>query len=323
MNQRSGMRAVEGGASAWREGVRVFRNGAWLGRRGKLVVAWIEGGRGVGEWNGHGWPGGDDVSKARGCSRLATAGGGLHFRHACRTLFAGLACIASRTRPRRSRQFWPGLAGQMCCIGCHLGCVPTLRRPTAALELHVEIRLGLSAMRSTRGEMYNGSDRPSPPHRFDPSEIHSRFLGHTSEIGSAHSSHHSTCTVARPTALVAVAFCSASPQAPHTTPPFVGSKGWLMYFVLAMQDICGHRTLKAPHPVRSAKLSKVSPSQYCGGGPRGNPRCCSSFFAFCCRCATSCSSFNQTKCHPQTMEQSCREAMYYCIAQNSRRLCCF
>ena len=43
-------------------------------------------------------------------------------------------------------------------------------------------------------------------------------------------------------------------------------------------NICGHRTLKAPHPVRSAKLSKVSPSQYCGGGPRGNPRCCSSFF---------------------------------------------
>ncbi len=43
--------------------------------------------------------------------------------------------------------------------------------------------------------------------------------------------------------------------------------------------ICGHRTLKAPHPVRSAKLSKVSPSHYCGGGPRGNPRCCS--FLFC------------------------------------------
>ncbi len=43
-------------------------------------------------------------------------------------------------------------------------------------------------------------------------------------------------------------------------------------------DICGHRTLKAPHPVRSAQLSKVSPSQYCGGGPRGNPRCCSSIF---------------------------------------------
>ena len=44
-------------------------------------------------------------------------------------------------------------------------------------------------------------------------------------------------------------------------------------------NICGHRTLKAPHPVRSAKLSKVSPSQYCGGGPRGNPRCCSSLFS--------------------------------------------
>ncbi len=40
-------------------------------------------------------------------------------------------------------------------------------------------------------------------------------------------------------------------------------------------DICGHRTVKAPHPVRSAKLSTVSPSQYCGGGPRGNPGCCS------------------------------------------------
>ena len=45
-------------------------------------------------------------------------------------------------------------------------------------------------------------------------------------------------------------------------------------------DVCGHRTLKAPHPVRSAKLSKASPSQYCGGGPRGDPRCCSSFFDF-------------------------------------------
>ena len=57
-----------------------------------------------------------------------------------------------------------------------------------------------------------------------------------------------------------------------------------MYVLQSLADICGHRTLKAPHPVRSAKLSKVSPSQYCGGGPRGNPRCCSSvlfFFHFC------------------------------------------
>ena len=47
---------------------------------------------------------------------------------------------------------------------------------------------------------------------------------------------------------------------------------------LANADICGHRTVKAPHPVRSAKLSTVSPSQYCGGGPRGKLGCCSSFF---------------------------------------------
>ena len=37
---------------------------------------------------------------------------------------------------------------------------------------------------------------------------------------------------------------------------------------------CRHKSLTAPHPVRSAKLSRVSPSQYCAGGPR---RCCSSF----------------------------------------------
>ncbi len=53
-----------------------------------------------------------------------------------------------------------------------------------------------------------------------------------------------------------------------------------MYDCEVTVDICGHRTLKAPHPVRSAKLSKVSPSQYCGGGPRGNPRCCSFFLFF-------------------------------------------
>lgn len=46
--------------------------------------------------------------------------------------------------------------------------------------------------------------------------------------------------------------------------------------LLSYNSICGHRALKAPHPVRSAKLSRASPSQYCGGGPRGNPGCCSS-----------------------------------------------
>ena len=44
--------------------------------------------------------------------------------------------------------------------------------------------------------------------------------------------------------------------------------------------IHGHRTLKAPHPVRSAQLTRVPPSQYHGGGPRGNPGCCG-FFFFC------------------------------------------
>ena len=43
--------------------------------------------------------------------------------------------------------------------------------------------------------------------------------------------------------------------------------------------ICGHRIVKIPHPVRSAKSSTISPSQYCGGGPRGNPGCCSFLFA--------------------------------------------
>jgi hypothetical protein len=38
--------------------------------------------------------------------------------------------------------------------------------------------------------------------------------------------------------------------------------------------IHGHRTLKALHPVRSAKLSGVPLSQYCGGGPRWNTECC-------------------------------------------------
>jgi hypothetical protein len=39
-----------------------------------------------------------------------------------------------------------------------------------------------------------------------------------------------------------------------------------------------HRIVKIrPHPVRSAKSSTISPSQYCGGGPRGNPGCCIPF----------------------------------------------
>ena len=43
--------------------------------------------------------------------------------------------------------------------------------------------------------------------------------------------------------------------------------------------IYGHRTLEAPHPVRSAKLSRVPLSQYHGRGLRGNPECRS--FSYC------------------------------------------
>ena len=36
----------------------------------------------------------------------------------------------------------------------------------------------------------------------------------------------------------------------------------------------GHITAKAPHPIRTAKLSAVELDQYYGGGPRGNLECC-------------------------------------------------
>ena len=40
----------------------------------------------------------------------------------------------------------------------------------------------------------------------------------------------------------------------------------------------GHTTVKAPHPIRTAKLSTVGPDQYYGRGLRGNLRCCKAFF---------------------------------------------
>jgi hypothetical protein len=43
--------------------------------------------------------------------------------------------------------------------------------------------------------------------------------------------------------------------------------------------VYGHTTLNAPYLVRTAKLSRVRPCQYYGGGPRGNPRCCRLSFA--------------------------------------------
>ncbi len=43
----------------------------------------------------------------------------------------------------------------------------------------------------------------------------------------------------------------------------------------------GHTRQEAPDPVRSPKLSCRWPSQYCGGGPHGNTRCCSFLAIFC------------------------------------------
>ncbi len=42
----------------------------------------------------------------------------------------------------------------------------------------------------------------------------------------------------------------------------------------------GHTTVKAPHPIRTAKLSTVGPDQYYGRGLRGNLRCCKALFYF-------------------------------------------
>ena len=42
----------------------------------------------------------------------------------------------------------------------------------------------------------------------------------------------------------------------------------------------GHTTVKAPHPIRTAKLSTVGPDQYFGRGLQGNLGCCMSFCFF-------------------------------------------
>ena len=40
-----------------------------------------------------------------------------------------------------------------------------------------------------------------------------------------------------------------------------------------------HTTVKAPHPIRTAKLSTVGPDQYFGRGLQGNLGCCMSFLS--------------------------------------------
>ena len=43
----------------------------------------------------------------------------------------------------------------------------------------------------------------------------------------------------------------------------------------------GHTTVKAPHPIRTAKLSTVGPDQYFGRGLQGNLGCCMAIFYWC------------------------------------------
>ena len=50
------------------------------------------------------------------------------------------------------------------------------------------------------------------------------------------------------------------------------------YNFVVLPSSYGHTTVKAPYPIRTAKLSTVGPDQYYGRGLRGNLRCCMSFF---------------------------------------------
>ena len=49
------------------------------------------------------------------------------------------------------------------------------------------------------------------------------------------------------------------------------------YDFSAQPSSYGHTTVKAPHPIRTAKLSTVGPDQYFGRGLQGNLGCCMSF----------------------------------------------
>lgn len=238
------------GASARRYGVPLFRNGAWFGRRSKLVVAsidvvqterrWCQRGKGEGgegyEEGAQGFSagvapmrdernamaGGDEVSKARGCSTAGGASG----THAEPCLHVSAAI--RHTTPTRAHPIPPGLrsncaglAGRGGCMRWCMRCCDALRRaafrhsdPTA-VELHAKIALLHFCHAVALAEKCNfgpmdGSTRRDPSDEI-PSEIpccaHPR-----SEIGSAHRSHNSTCTVARPTASVAVAFARLTLQ---------------------------------------------------------------------------------------------------------------
>ena len=56
-----------------------------------------------------------------------------------------------------------------------------------------------------------------------------------------------------------------------------------VYDQISRTSSYGHTTVKAPYPIRTAKLSTVGPDQYYGRGLRGNLRCCMSFFILTCK----------------------------------------
>ena len=51
-----------------------------------------------------------------------------------------------------------------------------------------------------------------------------------------------------------------------------------IYLAATKHSSYGHTTVKAPHPIRTAKLSTVGPDQYFGRGLQGNLGCCMASF---------------------------------------------
>ena len=86
-----------------------------------------------------------------------------------------------------------------------------------------------------------------------------------------------------------------------------------LYFFCVQSSSYGHTTVKAPHPIRTAKLSTVGPDQYYGRGLRGNLRCCMAFcffafiFIFCTRKKNKKSGEGDLNSRPK---DSCACALY-------------
>ena len=53
-----------------------------------------------------------------------------------------------------------------------------------------------------------------------------------------------------------------------------------IYLAATKHSSYGHTTVKAPHPIRTAKLSTVGPDQYFGRGLQGNLECCMALCPF-------------------------------------------